>query len=319
MASALNPIAGMLAAIFFAQLFDRAGPTPVQTISIPVVLWILPHIVSTTTQFLSPFTDVLVLVIGLALFLCFLRDATRGPSAGIALFLIVMTLISTLEVNAPALADEIARALPFAGIAAIIGGHVAALLCSDRETTPPEGALGDENQVTSRRLSRPALEAAGRTAIILPLVIWFITRDSVGDFVILVVALSVVRIESPEQGALGLFVGNVLGGLAALTAYWLIETIDSAAFDSLIYFGFVLAFGFAIAGGGARSAIARGGFATAVILLAVAFSPLDDGIGSAFLERVILSVAAAGYVVLGLCLVSSRSNRSAPDERTVGA
>src|SRR6185295_13372866 len=104
-----------------------------------------------------------------------------------------------------------------------------------------------------------------------------------------------------KGAALGLFMGNIVGGFAATVAYLLISLLPAPAFLFLVVFLFALLFGAKVAQGGDMAPIYTVGIAT-LLVLGLGLSPLPQDSGTLFLSRM-WTVAVASLYTVGVASV----------------
>jgi uncharacterized membrane protein YccC len=94
-----------------------------------------------------------------------------------------------------------------------------------------------------------------------------------------------------------LILGNLVGGLAATSAYFLITLLPSRSFLLLVALLAGLLFGDRIARRGASAPIYTVGLTTFLIVLGLGLSPLPQDSSSIFISRVFDVMVAAIYAI----------------------
>jgi hypothetical protein len=159
--------------------------------------------------------------------------------------------------------------------------------------------------------SQPASPRAALTNLLLlvPVLLLFLF-DSNLSLVVVIVIVNIVRQRQrgmASQIALGLLFGNVLGGVLATIAYFLVSIRSGPIFFLLI----VLLVGLTLGGRGAvagtKAPVYTVALASFVILLGLGISPLPSETGSLFVERLINVLLAGVYAVSAIAFVSSPS------------
>jgi len=295
-----------LAPVFAAGLLLPAAtpPDPRKLIAIPIVVGIVAFLVDAIAGFLAPMSDVLVLVFALVLFVCFHADALRGPGPVVGSVLTVTVIVGTLAANAEPIAGEIVRTMVLAALSASLASIIAYAIVPHAGG----GAVAESAGTGAAPPPRPVTRAVARTVIALPLIIWFIGQDVVSNFFVLIVAINLLRIEMPEQGALVMILSNVIGGIVALICAVLMEATPSPLFAMLLLLGVAIALGLELEKGGVRAALAQGATSTAIILLALAIGPIDET--GKTIDRVVLVFATVVYVLLARALFERPSRRA---------
>ena len=145
----------------------------------------------------------------------------------------------------------------------------------------------------------PVGAALANAAVLMSLVILFISSGSAVSVIIIMTAITILR-QPPIAGhgaAYGFVMGNVAGGLAATAAYLLVVLLPSPAFLLLVVLLFGLIFGAKIAEGGDLVPIYIVGLVTFLIVLGLGLAPLPGDSGTFFITRVINVIIAAIYTI----------------------
>lgn len=271
-----------------------AGP-PGKLLAIPVIMWVLGQAVLVVAALLADNTDVLILVFTGLIFLAFYRDATKGPDALIGLALIVLVAIGTFAATSITAAAILVDGLAMGALAAALSTLFAhAVLPSKAEATEkPEPELSRS----------PLRESLGRTAILMALFGYFVITEKHDSLYILITAVTVLRLSSAAQGAMGLIAANIIGGAIALFAAVFISTNPSELFGFILFAAMVLSLGLAAESGGTIGALAKGATGISIILLVIALAPSDGS--EAYFSRVVEIFLTAAFVLLGRCIVDA--------------
>ncbi|WP_074067665.1 FUSC family protein [Rhizobium gallicum] len=161
------------------------------------------------------------------------------------------------------------------------------------------------------RAADPA--AAARLAlqdilILLPVLSWFILDATQVAIVVLIVIVTLLRQHDRGQGqqaALGLILGNLIGGIAAAVFYNLVLVGGSLLFFIAAYFAASLIFAGRIVVAAERAPFYAIAFATFILLVGLGMSPLPGTSGEAFFTRLLNVLLASAYAIGGLSLVES--------------
>ena len=94
-----------------------------------------------------------------------------------------------------------------------------------------------------------------------------------------------------------MILGNLIGGLAATAAYFLVTLLPSPGFLLLVVLLVGLLFGDRISRGGASAPIYTVGLTTFLIVLGLGLSPLPQDSSSIFISRVFDVMVAAVYAI----------------------
>ena len=296
-------IHGDFLVVFMAPVFvtmfaapDGPAPTLTKAAAIALLVWVTGLATGGIGDFFSNHQSVLVLFFATGIFACFLRDALVGPRPAIGLILVVMVIAGTMSANFAPLAKDVINALPVAvlfSMGAIMFAHAIVPSTADVTGVEPPGEAAEA----------PVRDALMRTAILLPLIIWFLATGKVGSFYILIVAISVLRVPKPETVALALVAANFLGGAIALIAATLIFITPSPLFGVIVLALMALGLGLMVEQGGVRGKLANAAAGPAMIMLMLALSVLDGS--DVYISRVLEIAASVLYVILAMALLSS--------------
>lgn len=242
---------------------------------------------------------VYVILVGLVLFYGFLLD-TAGKTLPASLLL---TLGATIPLAATQSSES---AIALAG--GFVGATIIALL-----TTWAMFAVFPAPAPAATAVAPPLREASPRialanTAVLLPVLVLFMISGRM-TFVLLLVIVAIIRLSdrsASPRAALGLLLGNILGGVVATVAYGFVTVQPSIVFFLLVVLLVGLAFGAWIAAGGAQAPVFTIALVAFVILLGLGVSPLPTESGEAFAARVWNVLLAGLYAVGALSLTARR-------------
>ena len=144
------------------------------------------------------------------------------------------------------------------------------------------------------------------TLVLLPVLTWYILDATQVAIVVLIVIVTLLRQHEPEQGqraALGLILGNLIGGLAAALVNNLVTLSNTLPFFISVCLAVSLMFGGRIVTAGARAPVYAIAFTTFILLLGLGMTPLPGGSGEAFVSRPFYVLAASAYAIGCLSLV----------------
>ena len=236
----------------------------------------------------TPF--VLILVLAVLNFLAFLMLA-RGRAVPVANILLITVPVVPLV----AVTDiELAYGLVYTLIA---GSILAVLLVFLAYAFFP--ARNHANEVAEPPVEErfPVGAALANTAVLMSLLILFISSGSPVSVIIIMTAVTILRQPAIAGAAYGFVMGNVTGGLAATIAYLLVVLFPSPAFLLLVVLLFGLIFGAKIAEGGDLAPMYIVGLTTFLIVLGLGLSPLPGDSGAVFITRVFNVIIAAIYTI----------------------
>jgi hypothetical protein len=290
---------------FLAPMFAMALVAPTSAapglpklIALPVIIGLLSLFVEVVGGFFAAWQDVLLVLFALVLFVSFHSDAIRGPGPIVGLVLTVVLVVGTLAANADPAAEQIINSMFWAALSASLAALIvyAVLPLPDQRAVSQTNAEETTVHGSAEPKRNPVKIAAVRTVIALPIIIWFIADDVVGNFFILIVAINILRLALPARGGLIAIASNVVGAVVAVLFAVMIDAAQSGLFGILLFLGIALVFGLQLEKGGIRAELAQAALSTAIILIAVALAPIDES-GQA-IDRVTLVLATVVYVLL---------------------
>jgi hypothetical protein len=243
---------------------------------------------------------VYVILVGLVLFYGFLLD-TAGK-------MLPASLLLTLGATIPLAATQSSEsAIALAG--GFIGATVIALLTTwAMFAVFPAPAPAPTTAVAPPRREASPRIALANTAVLLPVLVLFMVSGRM-TFVLLLVIVAIIRLSdrsASPRAALGLLLGNILGGVVATIAYGFVTVQPSIVFFLLVVLFVGLAFGERIAAAGAQAPVFAIALVAFVILLGLGVSPLPTDSGEAFVARVWNVLLAGAYAIGALSLTASR-------------
>ena len=238
----------------------------------------------------TPF--VLILVLSLLNFLAFLMLA-RGravPLANILLITVpVVPLVAVTDI-------KLAYGLVFTLIA---GSILAVLLVFLAYAFFPARGQPNEAADPPAEARFPVGAALANTAVLMSLLILFISSGSPVSVIIIMTAVTILRqpAMAGHGAAYGFVMGNVTGGLAATAACLLVVLFPSPVFLLLVVLLFGLLFGAKIAEGSDLAPMYIVGLTTFLIVLGLGLAPLPGDSGAVFIARVFNVIIAAIYTI----------------------
>ena len=247
-----------------------------------------------------PFT----LLLGLVFWLAFYLQARRrgGPLA--VLLLLSFSLVPVLAVQAPELAAALAYEVVRGGVAAILGAWLMFALVPPPAPAAPGGAPGSAGPPP------PEPAAAARLAlvhalILLPVLVAALTLTVTG-VVLIVLTLSALlgqhSLAHGRRAALGLFLGNVLGGVTAVVAYQVLLAAPTLGVLAALLLLVGLAYAFAVVGAGSKAPVLVTALVTFVIVFGIGVAPLLDEPGASLATRLSYLGLACAYALVALTL-----------------
>lgn len=284
-----------------------------QGVTIPLVIFFGTTTAMAAATLLADAPAVLLLVVGLVL--CWTFYGQRRGAPAIAMLLIQISfaavpLFSTLSLDT---AQTFAEFMQKSSVAAIIAVWVSHALFPAPKPPAGEASPGPAPKPAGLEPARAARVAITDVLVLLPLLAKFMIWSDVDDFVILMITLNLLReIETVHTGkvAAALLTGNLLGGVVALVAQQYILAADNLIQFLLTIFLAGLWFGGRMVRGGPMAPVFVLAFATFLLLIGIAITPLPGGSEEMFVVRIIKIGLASLYALAALSLVA-RSRRGA--------
>lgn len=244
---------------------------------------------------------VYVIVLGLIFFVCFYLQmiGKGGPLPG--LLLVCNAMVPVLSVISRDLAQDFVAVLILSAASAVLLAWLAHAVFPEPAQAPANGAGGPVAESP-----RAAIwTALASTLILMPGVIHYLANDSEASVVVLMTIIAILGQQAGmrRRAALGLLLGNLIGGLMASVAYYALVLAPSLPLLFLV----VLAAGLVLVDAATRPTPAAGIFAVAtptfLILLGLGLTPITDGSGAAFVSRVVDVAFASLYALAGVVVL----------------
>jgi hypothetical protein len=295
-------LAPMLAAQFLVSL--PRSPTLKQALGIVVLIAAAMYGVLFASSILVSNLVSFLLCLGLLHFFAFyaqLRGAGEFPTLMVQIAGVAMPVFLVVS---PSLASGLATTLVSAGVVAIL------TLWAAYAAFPATAGAPEKSDVPSQAETPNAVAmlALWKTLILMPVLAWFVLDASQTAIVVLIMIVTLLRLADPKLGwrtALGLIVGNLLGGLAAVIAYNVVKTGDSIVTLAAVILCISLVFAGRIVTARENAPIFAVAFATFILLLGSGLSPLPGGSEEAAITRVLNVVMATAYAAGALSLLQT--------------
>lgn len=290
---------------FLVQFLTAPSPAPSlrQGIAIVLVLGLATGTAATLSGLLVGMPALFAIVLGLVLFLTFaLQRSGRSPAVA-TLILVAFGLIPVIAVQAPDLVPAVAYYLVRSGAVAVLWVWLLHTLLPDPQAatarlpgaegaaTPPNGAI------------RAALTD---TAVLLPVLLAAMTFEVPAALVIVLTVTTVLRQNSLASGrpvALGLLLGNLLGGLTAVVAYELLSAVPTLGFLTALLLLISLSYARPIAGTPSLAPIFVTALVTFVVVFGMGVAPFLDQPGATLAIRLRNLAIACVYAFAALSLI----------------
>ena len=251
----------------------------------------------------------LLMMVGLVFFLSFHAHRLGAPPLATLLVQIGFASVPLIAVSSAELAIGFVGGLFAAAVTAVITVWLAYAFMP----AAPSPAGGGAARPTRTAEASSARVALLDTLVLLPLLVLFILGEDTNDVVILIVTITVLRSYAPGAGtraALGLLIGNLIGGAAAALAYGFVSLTGSFVSFVLVLLASCLIFGDRIAKGAAKAPLFTIALATFILIFGMAVSPLPGGGAELFTTRLLKIAVAVLYVTGALALLDpSRAGR----------
>ena len=303
---ALEWDATFLAPLLAAQMLVKLKQPPSIAQGLAVVLLIglsTGTVLLITTAFISR-PAVLILALALLIYLSFYAHLRGAPDLATLLVQISAVSLPVIAVLSPDGAVGFAATLLSAGVVAFLTVWAAFAAFPDRgpgdAAAPTTGASGPAAPLTAAR------DALLNTLVLLPVLIWFILDATEVAVVVLIVIVTLLRQLDPHRGqraAVGLILGNLIGGIAAAIVYNIVLLSNTLLFFVAVCLAASLMFAGRLATAGDRAPIYAIAFATFILLLGLGLTPLPGGSGEAFATRLLNVLLASAYAVGAVSLV----------------
>ena len=304
-------LAPMLAANMLVKL--QRPPSLAQGLGLIVLIALSTGIVMVLTAALLGNPAVLILALTLLLYLSFYAHRRGAPELVTLLFQISAVALPTIAVASPDGAGTFATTLALAGVTALV-----TVWAAHAAFPAPAAPVPDATPAAiAARPAEPAVAARHAlfdTLILLPVLTWYILDATQVAVVVLIIIVTLLRQLDSRQGqraALGLILGNLIGGIAAAIVYNVVLLNNTLLFFITVCLAASLIFAGRIVTAGDRAPIYAIAFATFILLLGLGMTPLPGGSGEAFVDRLIYVLLASAYALGGLSLVQRwRNDRS---------
>lgn len=286
----------LLAVQFLATM--RQPPGLRQAIGLVVLIALLSGLTLLLSGAFAGQPLVFMMLVGLLLFLGFLLD-TAGRTMPSTFLLTLAAMIPLVATQSLSAAAGLAGALIGAAAIAVLTTWIAFAAFPAPPAAAPTGPAVRE--ASPRR-------ALVNTLLLIPVLLLFMI-DGEMTFVVLIVIITVIRQGDRSAGpraVLGLLLGNILGGLAAVIAFGFVTLQSGIVFFLLVVLLAGLTFGARIAAAGAQAPLFTVALVSFVILLGLGVSPLPTDSGEAFTDRLWNVLLAGAYAVGAVSLTGAR-------------
>jgi hypothetical protein len=279
----------------FAAHLLFVSPRPLgarQAIGLIVLILVVGEVLVWLTGLFGDRPAVLLILLGLIYFACFLLQARGKGGAAPFLIIVIAVMVPMLGILQKDLGESIILIL-FKGA---LGGVVLAWLA--HAVFPDPGGEAPQRPAAPS-LDRAVHRALANTAILLAMVVLCLidSRFSTAIVVPITVASLLNQLDPASGGrpALGLMIVNLLGGIVASLAFAFIELRPTVPFLFLTVFFVALVFGGRAATDPRVGKVYAGALTTFLILFGLGVSPLPASTPDSFASRVGLVLFAIVY------------------------
>jgi len=296
-------LAPMLAVQMLAAMPQPPGLR--QGLAIPLVIYGSTSAALAATNLLGDAPAALLAVIGLVIFTTFYAQRRGGPAIVMLLIQVAfcgVPLASTVSLDLGHTLAEFLQRGSIAAVATVWISH--ALFPAPTPAPRPAQAPAPPGGLSPGHALRVAVSDA---IVLLPLLAGFMIDRDISNLVILITTINLIREVQPDAGgraAIGLLAGNLLGGVLAVGAQQLVFVADNLVFFLVTVFLAGLGFASRLVRGGPTAPIVGLAFATFLLLLGLAITPLPGGSGEIFVLRILKIGLASLYVLGALSLVA---------------
>ncbi len=293
-------LAPLLAANMLVKL--PRPPSLAQGLAVILLIALSTGVVLVVTTALIGHPAVLIIALALLLYLSFYAHRRGAPEIATLLLQISAVSLPVIAVLSPDGAGAFAKTLAGAGGVALITVWVAHAAFP----APVAAAAPAANATRRSAADKAARQALLDILVLTPVLAWFILDASQVAVVVLIVIVTLLRQHDPEQGqraALGLILGNLIGGIAAAAVYNLVLLNNTLLFFVTVCLAAGLMFAGRIVTAGNRAPVYAIAFATFILLLGLGLSPLPGGSGEASVSRLLNVLLASAYAIGALSLV----------------
>jgi hypothetical protein len=265
-------MAPALTAVLLASL-PVSPPFKVGVILV-VVMGVCAWLAFFLTTLLSQAPHVLLAIIGLFMFIAFATLAQAKAQLPMMLLLICISVVPVMTLTLAQFAGVFPGLLVRAMLLAVLFtwiGFALWPLPSPKRPDPP-----------AKPLDSPLGAGALGTAIVLPIMLIYLLfglTDAIPVLITTVLLVAQMELERSAASARGKLLGNFLGGLAAVAAYYLLQIAPSLATLALLTFALGIGFATQIVKGGVRGGNALLAYNAMMVVfgLAILKGPSNSG------------------------------------------
>ena len=288
-------------------------PSLGQGLAIPLVILVATTAALAASTLLMNAPVVLIAVVALVICWSFYGQRRGAPAILILLVQIAfcgVPLISTISLDIADLFGEFLQKSSLAAIAIVWIAH--AVFPAPAPAVP---AAGPPPKPTGLAPAHAVRVAISDTLVLMPLLIIFMIGGDINNFVILMITINLLReveIANSQRMAVGLLLGNTLGGALAVGTQQIVLLADSLVQFLLTVLLAALWFGSRMVRGGPTAPLFGLSLGTFLLLLGIAITPLPGGSEEAFVVRILKIGVASLYALGALSLLGWLRRAPAP-------
>jgi hypothetical protein len=302
----LSFIAPVLTLSFLGSPAPRpTAKTAVGFLGIIVVASVLGVLVS---ALLLPYPAVFLLLEGLMLFLLFYHGARGANPLLISMLLVALTVIPVVGLQTMFLAVAVAKGLVVGAGTAVAVVWLAHVLIPDPPPLP--STLTGGSSARASKAGPPSREAAAarawmNTIVVFPIVLLYFVLGLTSVLILVFIALLSMQpdFSAGFKAGKALIVGNVMGGIAAISMYELLVMVPQFGFLLILTFLFGLWFGGRLFSGAPAAPLFGMAYSTLLLVIGSTTSMFGDANAKAW-TRVIQITIAVVYLVVAFGVIT---------------
>ena len=308
-----------LITVFLVQFLTAPGGGPGlrQGIATVAALGLATVAAATVSGHLVGMPALLAIVLGLALFLAFvLQRSGRSPALG-TLILMAFGLLPVIAVQSPDLVPAVALYLVRSSAVAVLWAWLLHALLPDPEGAASRAPTPGGPAAPPGGVVRAALTD---TAVLLPVLLLAMTLEVAAALVIVLTVAAVLgqhNIAGGRRVALGLLLGNLMGGATAVVAYQLLSAVPTLGFLAALLLLVSLVYARLITGAASLAPLFVTALITFVIVFGMGVAPFLDQPGATLAIRVRNLAIACVYTFAALSLIGRAGRSPSTGEKSV--
>jgi hypothetical protein len=292
-----------LVPMFAAQFLvaSRRPMQPAQAFGMAILIISVGQVLALAVGLLGDRPVVLLAVLWLLYFACFLAQARGRSVQAMFLVLVIAVMVPLMEM----LQQDLDRSMVALLVAGVMGGTL--LAWAAHAVFPDPGCDGGTAAAQAPAAAeRPAHRAAANASILLAAVVLCLVDSRLSSAIVIPVTVASLLgqfdLAKSRRAALGLMVVNIMGGVVASLAFTIVEARPTLLGLFLVVLLVGLLFGAAASAKPETGKVHAGALTTFLILLGLGISPLPASTPESFATR-IAYVSFAVLYALWACLL----------------